>query len=183
MDVYDSPGFAHRLLARLTDLFIATERAKRRILGRPISGGGAGFADDFAGLLPPAQYREFVVPYYNRIYESLAAEHRSLHSELLRPEHLPILSEFRLDHFDPHTDQYLTVSDMVERMPEGIGWNWRILSSHMVTGTPESLTREFEEAAADGADDFHVYISAPVDADNVRAIAEVARRHGDVVVS
>jgi len=183
MDVFDNPEFAHRLLGRLTDLFIATERAKRSVLGRPTSGGDVGLADDFAGLLAPPQYREFVIPYYNRIYESLGAERRSLHSELLRPEHLPMLTEFSLDHFDPHTDQYLTVRDMVDGVPQGITWNWRILSAHLVTGSPASLTREFEEAVADGADDFHVYISAPVDADNVRTIAHVADKCGEVVVT
>ena len=94
-----------------------------------------------------------------------------------------MLTEFSLNHFDPHTDQYVTVRDMVERMPEGITWNWRILSCNVVTGTPEGLTREFEEAAAEGADDFHVYISAPVKPENVRAVAQVARDHGEVVVT
>ena len=182
-DVYDDPGFAHRLLSKLTDLFIVTARARRSVVGQPPTGGSVGMADDFAGLLSPPQYREFVVPYYNRIYESLGADHRTLHSELLRAEHLPMLADFSLDHFDPHTDQYLTVRNMVERMPAGIGWNWRILTYNVVTGTPESLAREFDQAVADGAGDFHVYVSAPVNADNVRAVAEAARGHGDVVVA
>jgi len=183
MDVHDNRELAHRLLRGLSDLFIVTARALRRLGGRPESGGGIGMADDFAGLLSPPLYREFVVPYYNHIYGSLAAEARSLHSELLRPGHLPMLADFRLNHFDPHTDQYLTVRDMVEKLPEGIGWNWRILTYNVVTGTPESLTREFEQAVADGANNFHVAISAPVNAENVRAVAQVASRHGALVVS
>jgi len=140
-------------------------------------------ADDFAGLLSPPLYGEFVVPYYNHIYGSLGAERRSLHSELLRPEHLSMLPDFKLNHFDPHTDQYLTVNDLVHKMPNGISWNWRILTYNVVTGTPESLTREFEQAVADGANDFHAAISAPVNAENVCAVAQVARRQGELFVT
>jgi uroporphyrinogen-III decarboxylase len=183
IDVLESPQFAHRLLSVVADLFIETNRGCQTVLAQPPSGGTKGMADDFAGLLAPAQYREFVVPYYNRIYGSLGAERRELHSELLRPDHLPILAEFQLNHFDPHTDQYLTVRDMVERMPQGISWNWRILSSSVVTGTPEGLTREFEGALADGADDFLVFISAPVKPENVRAVAALARKHGTLTVT
>ena len=182
-DLHQDPEFAHRLLRRVSDLFIDTVRALRGILGRPGSGGEVGMADDFAGLLSPGQYREFVVPHYNRIYGSLGAERRSLHSELLRPEHLPMLAEFRLNHFDPHTDQYLTVRDLVEKMPRGMAWNWRVLTYHVVTGTPEGLRREFEGAVAEGAHDLHVYLSAPVNPDNVRAVAQIACRHGDLLVS
>jgi len=183
MDLHEEPEFVHRVLRRVSDLFILTERTRREVLGQPASGGPVGIADDFAGLLTPPLYREFVVPYYNHIYESLGAERRSLHSELLRPVHLPMLAEFRLDHFDPHTDQHLTVRDLVEKMPAGITWNWRILTYHVVTSTPEALTREFEEAVAQGARDFHVYISAPVNPDNVRAVAQVAQAHGSLVVT
>jgi hypothetical protein len=182
-DAYENPAFAHRLLARLTELFILTARTYRQLTGQPPAGGEVGMADDFAGLLSPAHYRTFVIPYYNRIYEEMGAQRRSLHSELLRPEHLPLLAEFKLDHFDPHVDQYLSVRDMVEKMPRGIGWNWRILSANVVTGKPEGLVREFEEAVDEGASDFHVAISAPVRAENVRAVAEVGKAHGELTVS
>jgi len=182
-DVHEDPAFAHRLLEQLTELFIVTARATRRLTGRPPTGGEVGMADDFAGLLSPGHYRTFVVPYYNRIYEALGAQSRSLHSELLRPEHLPLLTEFKLNHFDPHVDQYLSVRDMVEKVPAGIGWNWRILSANVVTGKPAGLVREFEEAVEQGAGDFHVAISAPVKAENVRAVAEVAQAHGELTVS
>jgi len=183
VDVLENREFAHRLLSAVANLFVETNRGCQTVLGKPLSGGTKGMADDFAGLLAPAQYREFVVPYYNRIYGSLGADRRDLHSELLHPDHLPMLAEFKLNHFDPHTDQYLTVRDMVERMPRGISWNWRILSASVVTGTPEGLAREFEDAAADGATDFLVFISAPVKPENVRAVAELAAHHGTLTVT
>jgi uroporphyrinogen decarboxylase len=183
IDVLETPEFAHRLLSLVTELFIEMNRGCQAVLGQPLSGGTKGMADDFAGLLAPAQYRQFVVPYYNRIYGSLGADRRGLHSELLRPDHLPMLADFKLDHFDPHTDQYLTVRDMVERMPREISWNWRILSWNVVTGTPEGLTREFEDALADGARNFQVFISAPVKTENVRALAELAARHGTLTIA
>ena len=183
MDVMDDPAFVHRLLKRLSELFVKFQRGLRKFLGRPMIGGGAGMADDFAGMLSPAQYAEFVVPYYNVIYGSLGAERRDLHSELLRPDHLPLLADFKLDHFDPHTDQYLTVRQMVERMPTGISWNWRVLTCNVVTGTPAMLRREFEDAVRDGASEFQVAVSAPVKTENVKAVADVAARYGKVTIS
>jgi len=64
--------------------------------------------DDFAGMFPPAMFNEFVVPYWEETYQGLKATRRSLHSELLRVEHLPYLEQLKIRTSDPSADQYLT---------------------------------------------------------------------------
>ena len=67
-----------------------------------------GFPDDFAGMFGPNLFGEFVVPYWEQIYQWMNAGQRMLFSELLRVEHLPFLKQVKLDYYDPGVDQYLT---------------------------------------------------------------------------
>jgi hypothetical protein len=67
-----------------------------------------GFPDDFAGMFGPNLFGEFVVPYWEQLYQWMNAGQRMLHSELLRVEHLPFLEQVKLDYYDPGVDQYLT---------------------------------------------------------------------------
>jgi len=105
---YDQPGFAHRLLDFSTRSALNYARAISEFLGAPIRPGPKGMPDDFAGIFAPGKFEEFVVPYWERVFEGLEATERHLHSELLRVEHLRFLKQLRIDSFDPSADQYLT---------------------------------------------------------------------------
>jgi len=79
--------------------------------------GPRGIPDDFAGMLPPKIFGEFVVPYWNRVYEGLNATERYLHSELLREEHLPFLRDLNIKYYDPSADQYVTPELLSKKCP------------------------------------------------------------------
>jgi pyruvate,orthophosphate dikinase len=49
--------------------------------------------DDFAGIFSPAQFAEFVAPYWDLLFDMLEATERHVHSELLRIGHLPFLEK------------------------------------------------------------------------------------------
>jgi uroporphyrinogen-III decarboxylase len=106
---YDDPARAHRLLQFCA---ISALNYARRIIeyfGERISAFmSGGFPDDFAGIFGPNLFKEFVVPYWEQIYQGMNAGQRMLHSELLRVEHLPFLKQVKVDYFDPGVDQYLT---------------------------------------------------------------------------
>jgi len=108
--VYDDPQRAHRLLNFCTESalnYVGT--LHRHFNGNvPVKPGPRGIPDDFAGMLPPKLFGEFVVPYWNRIYEGLKATDRGLHSELLREEHMPFLRDLKIKTYDPSADQYVT---------------------------------------------------------------------------
>jgi len=114
---YDDPDHAHKLLEFVSRSTINYARALRTHQGRTATGGSQGIPDDFAGIFPPELFGEFVVPYWNMIYEGLAAETRRMHSELLREDHLKFLADIHLDEYDPSVDQYLEPEDLKRSCP------------------------------------------------------------------
>jgi hypothetical protein len=106
---YDDPPRAHRLL----QFCVTSAQHYAACLNRYFGGAtsafmSGGFPDDFAGMLGPNLFAEFVVPYWDQLYVWMNAGQRMLHSELLTIEHLPYLAKVKLDFYDPGVDQYLT---------------------------------------------------------------------------
>ena len=114
---YDDPERAHRLLSFCVSSALSYRRALAEHQGWTVEPGPAGIPDDFAGMFHPDLFREFVLPYWDRMFEGLAATVRSLHSELLRLEHLPFLAELGIECFDPGADQYLTPELLARHCP------------------------------------------------------------------
>ncbi|MHB0937598.1 MAG: uroporphyrinogen decarboxylase family protein [Armatimonadota bacterium] len=177
IDVVEQPELAKAFLDRLTDNWLAVRNACYALAGETPSGESVWLADDFSGFLKPGPFREFVLPTYARIYEETSAIYRALHSELLHPEHLPLLGEVGLNYFDPNVDQYLTVDDMRERLPKGMDWNWRIIASHMNHHTPEELVAEYEEGVRGGAPSIMADVMPEVPDENVLAVKEIGARY------
>lgn len=93
------PAQCHAFLAKITDALIAAQRHFTKIVPRP--GGGLTLAEDTAQVLSPAQFREFCVPYANRLYDTFGAGVRGLHmcghsSHL----HRLLVEEMRITSFD-----------------------------------------------------------------------------------
>ena len=114
---YDDPARAHRLLEFVTRSAINYVKILRAHQRPPLTGGWQSMPDDFAGMFGPVQFAEFVVPYWNMLFEGLEAEQRGVHSELLRPEHLRYLTDVKLDVYDPGVNQYLTAEAVQRHCP------------------------------------------------------------------
>ena len=114
---YDDPERAHKLLKFSTGSALNYARTITEYFGESIQPGPKGFPDDFAGMFPPKIFKEFVVPYWEQTFEGLKATQRSVHSELLRQEHLEFLKELKIDYFDPGADQYLTPEILYKNCP------------------------------------------------------------------
>lgn len=71
-----APDILHELMAKSTQAFIDYENYIRHLTGRPKRGFGMGC--DGGEMLSPQDFSEFVVPYYNRVYEEFPG-HRGLH--------------------------------------------------------------------------------------------------------
>ncbi len=177
-DLYAAPRAAHALLEIMSESFVRFVRENRRRQGLPETGGGVGIADDFAGLISPQMWPEFVVPYYRHIYEGLNATSRSHHSELLRAGHLRFLLELGVTSFDPGQDQYLTARTIRERVP-GLRFTWNLFTVRdMREGTPATIKRLYREAVKDGAPAVMAELCRGTPADNVRAFLDVAQELG-----
>lgn len=97
---------------------------------------GMGYTgDDYAGLLSPALFRKFAVPYYLKLY---TGESRFMHSELLRAEHLRICrDEVGVTMFHGAGCKLLTLAEMHEIMGENF-WT-QITPQEMSEWTPAQL--------------------------------------------
>ena len=141
--LYDDPARAHKLLQFSTKTALQFGRALHRHWFGDAPAKPRGLADDFAGMLPPAMFGEFVVPYWNMYYEGQPAGPRSLHSELLREDHLPYLSAAQIAAFDPGADQYLNPELLRQKCPcpfRILIKSWEI--NDMTAGQLEKLYRD-----------------------------------------
>jgi hypothetical protein len=143
---YDYPEAAHRLLDFCTRSAHAFQAEYFAALGTEFPVPTAWLLDDFAGMFPPALFEEFVVPYWNLWYELAGCEQRHIHTELLRPDHLPLLARCKINLFDPGVDQYVTPRDLAERCPCDFQL---VIPTWHVRGVPvERVLAEYRELAS-----------------------------------
>ncbi|MHB0878323.1 MAG: uroporphyrinogen decarboxylase family protein [Anaerolineae bacterium] len=175
VDVYEDPAAAHRLLDVVTDTYIAFTRYARALNGTTVA--ATGLADDFAGMLRPALWTEFVLPYWRRIFEALGPGRRSVHSELLHREHLPLLVDLGVDFFDPGVDQYLTSATIAAAVAiPFMAYIWPVRD--LLLGGPEVVRRQYAAEVAAGVSQVVADVSSPgIPPDSIRAFIEVARQH------
>lgn len=114
---FDDPARAHKLMDFCVRSAAHYQLALREHWGWPTEPHPVGVPDDFAGMFPPAQFAEFVAPYWEKFYRALGATRRTLHSELLHPEHLAFLADLKIEQFDPCGDQYVTPEILRGRCP------------------------------------------------------------------
>lgn len=143
---YEDPERAHRLLAFCVRSSINYKKAVWAYLERPEGSRPVGLCDDFGGMFPPDMFAEFVVPYWEWEYEGLEAVSRSLHSELLRKEHLPFLTGLKVSIFDPAADQYVTPELLREHCP--VPFTARILTWDVRDNSPLGLQQLYRQYAA-----------------------------------
>ena len=172
-DLYTHPKAAHALLEKAVETYIIYANAVSEITGQ--EGDGVGICDDFAGLISPKMFKEFVIPYWRRIYEELGSGPRTLHCELLRPAHLGFLDELEIASYDPGTDQYLrNIKVLRDKLDDRFWWNL-IAFRDLKEGTPDSIRRMYTEAVAAGAPAIMTELCRGIPPENVRAFVEVAR--------
>jgi len=169
------PRRAHRLLSVCTDTYIAFAQAVQEVTCAP-AGGGVGICDDHAGNLSPSMWSEFVLPYYERIYTGLRAASRSMHTELVRREHLHLLGRLDLDHINFGENQYISVRDVVEELDVPFDWHIKTVSQ-MLQGTPRSIDAAYRQAVSDGAPEMSCELAVGTPPENVRAYVAVAQEY------
>ena len=180
IDLIERPADAHFLLDFVTGADIRFMQELRELQGEPLYGGDVSISDDFAGLMSPDHFGEFVVPCYQRFFEVLNAGRRFLHSELLRSGHLGWLSEMHLNCLNLGENQYLKPSDVIKntRVP----FDWHVKTSTLAQGTPAMVREEYIAALEDGAVAMVAELAARrIPKENIQAFVEVARAFGPSV--
>jgi hypothetical protein len=118
-------------------------------------------------------FAEFVAPYWERLYQGLQATQRSLHSELLRAEHLPFLKELKIEYYDPSADQYLTPELLRKHCPAKFACcihNW-----HVNDLSAQELQAMYRRLATFEPYVISFHLQKLEDEPKIRALLEVAR--------
>jgi len=170
---YEDPARAHRLLLFCVRSAVNYARAIRTVLGEAIAPGPVSIPDDFAGIFAPDTFAAFVTPYWDRMYEALCATKRYLHSELLRPVHLPFLAALDIAEFDPSADQYVTPELLRAQCP--VPFTGRIQSWHIADNSPEELQALYRRIAACQPTRISFYMTFLHEEDKIAAILDTAR--------
>ena len=169
----DDPARTHRLLDFCVRSSLNFAKVIRAHQGRAFGGQWEGIPDDFAGFFNPEQFKEFVIPYWHKLYDGLKAKHRDLHSELLRPEHLPMLEELKLANFDPSVDPYLPAESLAAhcRVPYGV----RIWPSVVQSRSAAELVAFYRQLASFNSNYIMFHLERLADEPKIVELLKVAR--------
>ena len=113
------------------------------------------------------------MPYWDRLYRGMNATRRSLHSELLRVEHLGFLTDLDIATFDPSADQYVTPQLLRRHCP--VPFTSLVLSWHMHDNSPKALQAMYRRIAECEPVSIDFHMSTPADEEKIAALLEVAR--------
>lgn len=149
LDLYDEPEKCKEFLGLLTHSIVDFHRMLARINGQPeVDPRGAGLADDFAALIPPKMWDDFVVPYWNMYFEGLTTGARFVHTEGCSPDHLKYLEKVRVDHFQPSVSRLLTIRNVKANTPVEFDW---LLYAFQITGmSDEEISAWVDDAVTQG---------------------------------
>ena len=152
LDLYDNPGKTLELIRLMTMSIIEYRRFCQRINKAPeISTKGAGFCDDFAALVSPHLFSDFVIRAWNQLFEGVAsAGTRFVHCEDLTPFHLKYLKEARLTSFQPSVSDKLTLENYFANTDVPLN-DWLLYSWRCAGMDRNEIDRWIDDSLAGGA--------------------------------
>ncbi|MCM8772863.1 MAG: hypothetical protein NC926_00915 [Candidatus Omnitrophica bacterium] len=171
--VYDNPKKAHKLLKFCVRSALNYSKCILNYFGEELKEGPKGIPDDFAGILHPKLFPEFVLPYWEEMYERLKATERHLHSELLREEHLKFLKDVKIDVFDPSADQYLNGEILLKKCP--CKFTLRIQSWEIFNLSADELEKLYIKLASYKPISINFYLDRLIDLPKIKRLLKIAR--------
>ncbi len=170
---HDDPARAHRLLDFCVTSALNYSRVLKRHQGRPTGPGRGGMCDDFGGMFGPDLFREFVLPYWERMYQGLQATSRGLHCEMLREDHLPFLADLRIDEYDPSVDQYLPPEVLKRSCP--VLYTLRMWPSEVLAHSATQLVEMYRHRATFRPISISFHLDSLANEPKIAALLAVAR--------
>ena len=170
---YDDPARAHRLLEFCAGSALNYTHVLIKHQHRSAISEQTWLCDDFAGMFPPKMFAEFVVPYWVMMCEGLQSDSRVLHSELLRREHLPFLTDLKIDTFDPSVDEHITPEILREVCP--VPYMLRLWPAWVQQQSVDELVQKYRHLADFEATVITFALNRLVEESKVVTLLEVAR--------
>lgn len=149
-DLYDEPELVHEFLTLLNESIISFVKAQRRINGQPeVNPVFTGCCDDFASLIPPYMWEEFVVPYWKQYYDALSdGGTHFMHCENVYPEQLRYLRAATINRYQPSVAERLTIENV--RANTDVQFDWLLYTFRIVNMTDEEIESWVDEAVRAG---------------------------------
>lgn len=157
-DLYDEPLKVKEFLRLVTDSIIKFKQFIRVFTGQSkIDSAVGGLADDFASLISPNLWDEFVVPYWEQYYNGITTGKRRLHAENLSPEHLGYLKKCKIDFYDPSVSSKLNPKNIKESID--IPFSWLLPTFELIYMSKYDIEKWVYGALENGASLIHTELS------------------------
>ena len=142
VDMYEEPEKTREFFCLLNESIIDFCFWSSRMNGQePVSSFGSYLCDDFAALIPPKLWEEFVTPFWDRYYSARSTgSYRFLHCEGLAKAHLSHLRFAKISRFQPSVSEKLTLDDVSEMLDIPFDW---LLYAWKVTNMSDVEIREW----------------------------------------
>ena len=137
-DLYDEPEKAQEFLTLMNESIIAFKKFINRANGQPEKTPYLWLCDDFASLVTPSLWPEFVVPYWKQYFEELGGSRsRTVHCENTHPSQIRYLKDVNLTHYQPSVATALTIENIKENTD--IPFDWLLYSFNIVKMTDAEI--------------------------------------------
>jgi hypothetical protein len=138
-DIYDEPEKAHEFLTLMNESIIEFKKFICRFNGQPERSRYMWLCDDFASLITPSLWPEFVVPYWNQYFDNLSVpgSRRTVHCENTHPTQLRYLKDVGLAHYQPSVATALTLENVKENTD--VPFDWLLYAFNVVKMTDEEI--------------------------------------------
>ena len=152
-DLIDHPDKAKEMLSLMTDSIIEYRRFMAEMNGLPfpdpdgsqilegmppIYPFGPTLMDDFASLVSPDMWPEFILPFWNRIYQSVTTgPHRFLHCEDMSPAHLKYLKDAGITYYQPSVSDKLSPETI--KAATDVEFDWLLYSYRVVNMSDQQI--------------------------------------------
>lgn len=156
IDLYDCPEATKKFLCLLTESIIEFVYFCREINDLPRRSNSGCLCDDFAALIPPHLWSEFVFPYWEQYYRGVTTGIRNLHCEDLSPQHLRFFKDLQIASFDPDKSSKLTPRIISREID--IPFAWSLQSFDYPRMSHEQIVDWVQDAKRDGASRVYSYI-------------------------
>jgi len=149
-DIYEDPDYYHQLMTFIVDATICKVQAWRAYLGIESCPTGGWLADDAIQLISTDTYREYVLPYHQRLLSTLyAAGPFGMHLCGNVQRHFPtLISELDIQHFD--TGFPINFNTLRNEIGEEIHINGGVHIDLLLHGSPAVVRAETQRILASG---------------------------------
>ncbi len=150
VDMFEEPELTREYFGLLNQSIIDFCHWQSTVNGQPpVSTVGSYLCDDFAALVPPRLWDEFVIPYWDAYYSARATgSYRFLHCEGMSPEQLRNLKNAHITRFQPSVSEKLTLQNVKANLD--IPFDWLLYAWKLCDMTDEQIVAWVDETVQTG---------------------------------